>query len=161
MDFIQVFGERYLALVDTANLYARWRVPNPQAPYPQDDIIDQQGIVRYWNDEYDPQAIIATIDALLASGVKTPGHDDELKPRELSLRVAPNPTQGEVLFSAAGFSEGRALVRVLDIAGRMVQCFTLHNSEAFHWKASLPVGVYFVTLESAGRRCTQPLVVTR
>jgi hypothetical protein len=69
-EFRDVFGMRFLGLIDpSSSVYNAWRVPNPTAPYPQDYIIDQQGRVAYWNDQYDPQEVIATIDRLLNSGV--------------------------------------------------------------------------------------------
>jgi peroxiredoxin len=74
--FIEAFGVRLLALIDQGStVYDQYRVPNPTAPYPQDYIIDQQGIVRYWNDAYDPQAVMRTIDRLLQTGITdSPGH---------------------------------------------------------------------------------------
>lgn len=47
-------------------VYSKYRVPNPEAPYPQDYIIDKQGRVRYWEGEYDAQKCIETIEELLA-----------------------------------------------------------------------------------------------
>jgi hypothetical protein len=64
--FRDVFGMRFLALEDVGNsVYYAYRVPDAAAPYPQDYVIDQDGIVRYWSWEYDPQVIIALIDSLL------------------------------------------------------------------------------------------------
>ena len=66
--FIQVFGQRFVGLFDSIGVYMTYRVPIPEAPYPQDYIIDRDGIVRYWADEYDPQEVIAVIDNLLGIG---------------------------------------------------------------------------------------------
>ena len=57
-EFRDVFGMRYVGLVDGSGVYQEYRVPNPQAPYPQDHVIDQQGVVRYWSDQFDPQEVI-------------------------------------------------------------------------------------------------------
>jgi len=62
---------RCLGLIDpSSSVYGSWRMPDPTAPYPQDYVIDQLGQVAYWNDQYDPQAVMAVIDRLLGSGVE-------------------------------------------------------------------------------------------
>ena len=71
-EFIDVFGMRFVGLIDQSGVYQDYRVPNPEAPYPQDYIVDQDGIVRYWSDQYDAQAVIQTVDRLLATGVAEP-----------------------------------------------------------------------------------------
>ncbi len=45
--------------------YQVYRVPDPEAPYPQDYIIDKQGIVRFWEGEYDARICIDVIEELL------------------------------------------------------------------------------------------------
>ena len=66
MSFIEVFGCRFPGLHDPGSQqYQIYRVPNPEAPYPQDYIIDQEGKVAFWSEEYDPQEIISVIDRLL------------------------------------------------------------------------------------------------
>ena len=65
-EFVNIFGNRFPGLHDPGSqLYNIYRVPNPEAPYPQDYIIDQEGRIAYWLDEYDPQEIIRIIDNLL------------------------------------------------------------------------------------------------
>jgi hypothetical protein len=57
---------RFVGLQDVSDLvYQNYRVPDPEAPYPQDYVIDQDGIVRHWSWEYDPGEVTATIDDLL------------------------------------------------------------------------------------------------
>ncbi len=66
--FVNVFGCRFPGLYDQgSSVYRNYRVPHPEAPYPQDYIIDRDGNVAYWSDEYDPQEIIRIIDRLLGS----------------------------------------------------------------------------------------------
>ena len=74
MEFVNVFGNRLPGLHDPGSQqYNIYRVPNPEAPYPQDYLIDQEGRVAYWSDEYDPQELIRIIDSLL--GVPVEIHD--------------------------------------------------------------------------------------
>ena len=59
---------RSIGLVDSGypSQYQTYRVPDPEAPYPQDYIIDKQGRVHYWEGEYDPQKCTDVIEDLLA-----------------------------------------------------------------------------------------------
>jgi len=95
-EFRDVFGMRFVGLVDSSGVYQAYRVPNPQAPYPQDYVIDQQGIVRYWSDQFDPQVVIRVIDRLLGPGVETSG---EWRMASSELAVSPNPSRGSVRIS--------------------------------------------------------------
>ena len=52
---------RYTGLIDNGGTYAAYRVPDPEAPYPQDYIIDKQGKIRFFETEYDPQECIKVI----------------------------------------------------------------------------------------------------
>jgi hypothetical protein len=108
-EFRDVFGMRYVGLVDSSGVYTTYRVPNPQAPYPQDYIIDQQGIVQYWADQFDPQEVIRVIDRLLSSGVEASG---EWRMASSELAVSPNPFRGSVHISL-----GRSLRRALSWDG--------------------------------------------
>lgn|GEM_PF-3297418 len=62
-----IYGVRAIGLIDSGSqIYGTYRVPNPEAPYPQDHIIDKQGRVMFWEAEYDTQASIKAIEELLA-----------------------------------------------------------------------------------------------
>ena len=64
--FRDVYGMRPVGLEDNmSSVYGAYRVPDPEAPYPQDYVIDQNGIVRYWSWESDPQEVMRVIDRLL------------------------------------------------------------------------------------------------
>ncbi len=89
MEFEQLFGVSYLTLVDPGSgVYQMYRVPDPEAPFPQDYVIDQNGIVRAWNDRYEPQEIIALVDSLLGV-TPTPAPTMTATPTE-----GPSPTPG-------------------------------------------------------------------
>jgi hypothetical protein len=101
-EFIDVFGQRFLGLIDPgSSVYFSYRVPNPGAPYPQDYIIDQDGNIAYWSDEYDPQRIISIIDGLLETGIEEGEAPEPGVSLELSL--APNPASEMVTITAGGF----------------------------------------------------------
>jgi len=61
-----IYGARYTGLIDTGgSIYHTYRIPNPEAPYPQDYIIDKNGKVRFWEGEYDPKECIKVIEDCL------------------------------------------------------------------------------------------------
>lgn len=65
LEFQTTFGMRFVGLEDPSGAqYSTYRVPDPLAPYPQDYVIDADGVVRYWSREYDPQHVTQVIDQL-------------------------------------------------------------------------------------------------
>ena len=158
-EFINVFGQRFTGLVDPGSvLYQTYRVPNPAAPYPQDYVIDQNGIVRYWSDEYDPQRIIQVIDGLLeAQGT---GEEQEDPVGLLELHLSPNPAAASVTITTGGFTGG-AVVRIFTITGRLVQRIDLAEPATLGIETDLPAGVYLVNLSTADDSVSETLVVTR
>jgi hypothetical protein len=134
-EFRTVFGARYVGLVDSTGVYSRWRVPNPTAPYPQDYIVDQQGVVQYWSDQFDPQGVIKTIDRLLTTGVK------ERAPPE-AIRMTPIATivNGALRLPVASGISRSASSALLDIIGRKV--LDLHPGP--NDVSRLAPGVYFI-----------------
>ncbi len=146
-------------MTDNIGVYSTYRVPRPEAPYPQDYIIDQQGIVRYWSDEYDPQRIIKIVDRLLVTGV-------EENPREVvqkgpELRIYPNPTRNAVTIQATGLAKGGFSVRIYDSSGRMVQDNHFVDDGKMPLRLKLPAGVYFVCIESAGVLTRTSMIVVK
>jgi hypothetical protein len=154
-EFRDVFGMRYVGLVDSSGVYQAYRVPNPQAPYPQDYVIDQQGVVRYWSDQFDPQEVIGAIDRLLGSGVE---ESSEWRMASSGLAVSPNPFHGSVrilLDHSPGCSLSLSPVHIFDAQGRLVSSLPIPSSPVPHslslsWDGAddtgrhLPSGVYYV-----------------
>jgi hypothetical protein len=71
-------------------------------PFPVDVVIDQDGIIRYAHSEYEPQLIIAEIEALLESGgIDTIVNDinNQKTSPVLDLSLFPNPTNTLVTIS--------------------------------------------------------------
>jgi len=159
IEFIEVFGQRFIGLIDDQNVYATYRVPYPEAPYPQDYIIDQQGIVRYWSDEYDPQEIMSVIDGLLATTI------EERVERAscysgLHVTASPNPTRGTATISLEGVT-GFTEVRVYDAIGRCVHAETGDFDGRKDMFLDLPAGCYIVTVRHGGDLYSQRLTVTK
>jgi hypothetical protein len=154
-----VFGQRFIGLVDNQGVYSTYRVPNPEAPYPQDYIIDQQGIVRYWSDEYDPQEIMKIIDGLLATSAEEneTGKPEQSGPR---LRIVPNPTSSTFTIRAEGI-KGNAAIIIYDRMGRSVHKESVAELRNATLTLELPSGEYFVAVEADGKALTESVTVTR
>lgn len=170
-EFIQVFGQRFLGLIDNQGIYADYRVPVPEAPYPQDYIIDQQGYVRYWSDEYDPQEIIRIIDELLGTEVEE--HEQGLlQSNKINLIVAPNPFSKttNISYTMPHHSEN-ILLSIYDITGSLVKELSdplPYALRASHeWSCTdqrgrkVPAGVYFVRLDTDEETVIKSVVVTK
>jgi len=149
---------RYVGLVDSGSVvYQDYRLPNPTAPYPQDYIIDQQGVVRYWSDQFDPKEVIATIDRLLSTGVVEGSTLRTVRP---TVVVGQNPARGKVRIGAGREDAGRT-VEVVDRSGRLIERLVLDATGSAVWDARVPAGVYLIRLESRGTAVVGKLVVTR
>ncbi|MFO7651805.1 MAG: T9SS type A sorting domain-containing protein [bacterium] len=154
-EFRDVFGMRFVGLVDSGDaVYQSWRVPNPTAPYPQDYIIDQAGVVRYWSDQFDPWQVIATIDRLLAAGIEDEGR---MQKAEWRMQMTGNPTSGAV---GLRFAAGARRVAVVDAAGRIVleRAVGSDDTRAELDLAPMSRGVYIIRLDRAGESETRAVV---
>jgi hypothetical protein len=94
------------------------------APYPVDYIIDRNGFVRHWAAEYDPQALFAVIDGLLAA---TDVPDAPLARGPWLGSVVPNPFSTGSSLSFRLRAEGIVDLAVLDVLGRRIR--TLASGE--------------------------------
>ena len=137
---------RFVGLIDNAGIYSSWRVPNPEAPYPQDYVIDRDGIVRYWADQFDLQAVMAVIDRLLATGIEEPPAGPA--PRRLYLRLSPNPGRSALRVTTGGFGPDAACMEVCD-------------GQACAWNSTLPAGSYVLRLRAGPRTTAARAVVLR
>ncbi|MGB7054850.1 MAG: T9SS type A sorting domain-containing protein [bacterium] len=158
-EFIQVFGQRFIGLVDNQGVYGTYRVPNPEAPYPQDYIIDQQGIVRYWSDEYDPQELIRVIDGLLATSVEE-NESEVPEQSELRLIIGPNPTRGLLNIDTRGIVKN-AIIKIYSMMGRCVFEKSVSDVRISTLTLDLPSGEYLVTIESADKMLTGSITVAK
>ncbi len=169
--FKQTYGMRFVGLEDPgSSVYQEYRVPAPEAPYPQDIIIDQAGIVRYWSWEYDPQEIKSVIDALL-SGSSVPDWVSSPTTRLILTAPEPNPFQGQMATWFQLPQAGDVRLIVADATGRLVRTL-LHDrrSAGGHrvvWNgrddrgAAVAAGVYYLNLEAGDERLSQRVVLLR
>jgi hypothetical protein len=174
---VQVFGQRFVGLIDDGGVYGTYGVPRPEAPYPQDYIIDQDGIVRYWSDEYDTQEIIAIIDNLITIDVEE--HAPDTNSHGLNLEITPNPFS-KITDIRYGITDNRYLITdmsdteimIYDASGRLVKDFSLPTAYSLlpttvSWDGTdqfgqtVSAGTYFVRLESAGQTLTKTVVLSR
>ncbi|MBD3334588.1 MAG: T9SS type A sorting domain-containing protein [Candidatus Eisenbacteria bacterium] len=168
--FQETYGMRFVGLEDPmGTTYSDYRVPDPEAPYPQDIIIDQNGIVRYWSWEYDPQTLIAVIDGLL----ETSSADDSggsLGETRVEFPV-PNPFAGSTALRYRLQRPSQVQVRVIDSAGRIVRTLLrAHQSRGRHsvvWDGrdeqhrSAANGVYFFIVSTDTRNLSRRMVLLR
>lgn len=170
-EFIQVFGQRFIGLIDNQGVYNTYRVPNPEAPYPQDYIIDQQGYVCYWSDEYDPQEIIRVIDELLAQEVEEQ-EPETITPDKLKLNITPNPAKELINIKFQTYPKNKTTLRIYNGSGQLIKDFSLSATNGqlpaiIKWSGtdrfgrSVPAGVYFVTLTVNGQVITKTVVLTK
>ena len=174
-DFRDIYGMRFLGLEDPGNnVYMTYRVPDAEAPYPQDYLIDPAGIIRYWSWEYDPQVLTATIDSLLArAGV--PWEDPPVSlgdPANLWLAPpAPNPFRPGTSLQFWLAARTSVRLAVYDTAGRLVRVLASGGrgpgletaawdgrDEAGREEAS---GVYFIELATEQERRSRRAVLLR
>jgi hypothetical protein len=171
-EFILVFGQRFVGLVDNAGVYSVYRVPYPEAPYPQDYIIDQQGNVAYWSDQYDPQEIIRVIDSLL--GTKVEEHEvQEPGTNRLELNILPNPTRDMITVKFQTISsKNQAEIKIYDLNGRLIRNFSVLSSYflvpgEIMWDLNdqvgdrVPAGIYHIRLLDGENSVTKSCVVTQ
>ena len=162
---------RFLGLEDSGGtLYVEYRVPDPEAPYPQDYVIDRDGAVSYWSWEYDPQEVIRVIDGLLSTagiGNGTPGSGGGLR----LAPPAPNPFRDETDLRYVLPERARVEIRVFAVNGTLVR--TVLNGEQpageylTRWDGTddsgreVASGVYFIELEAGGVRQSRRAVLLR
>jgi hypothetical protein len=172
-EFIEVFGIRFLGLIDDQGVYRTYRVPQPQAPYPQDYIIDQDGIVRYWSDEFDPQEMIRIIDRLLDNDVEEHAFTvSPMRPR-LEMNIKPNPFVNMVVMTYTVDTELNTktdgCIKIFDICGRLIKNFEIppNLSTTLIWYGDdshgydVPAGIYFIRLETNTGTLTKSIVLAQ
>jgi len=170
--FRDTYGMRFVGLEDPgSSVYTTYRVPDPEAPYPQDIVIDPSGIVRYWSWEYDPQEVLHVIEQYANTDCRP--CEDPIDPMPGLLLAAPEPTvfarETTVRFQLTR-SEAVRLV-VYDAAGRLVRILADREFPAgpqtVVWNGRDPSGapaasgVYFINLASDDATRNRAVVVLR
>lgn len=170
--FQETYGMRFVGLADPGNIvYQDYRVPDPEAPYPQDIVIDPDGIVRYWSWEYDPREVLAVIERY-ASAACEPCDDPPILASRLVLEAArPSIFTTATRVSFRVFRPTDMQLHVLDASGRVVRTLFEGRADAgartIRWdgrnRDGEPVasGVYFIRLAADDDREIRPVVLVR
>jgi hypothetical protein len=89
------------------------------------------------------------------------------RPRDLALRISPNPARNRISFSKGQSAESIESM-IYDITGRFIFSFTLGSMPStLFWNLRdrsgrpVPSGVYLAVLTDGGRRIAQKFVVSR
>jgi hypothetical protein len=166
-EFRDIYGMRFLGLEDPmSSTYYDYTFPNAEAPYPRDVVIDQNGIVRYWSNEFDPQKIIEVIALLLGgtSGTESPSPFSSV-PVRLELAGA-NPFRDGVELQWSSSKSG-ATLSIVDASGRRIQNLGPFEKPGTHWLTwdgrdhegrLVPAGVYFLQLRNEQARATRRVI---
>ena len=167
--FVMAFGITFPILVEAASVRTVYVQPGGFSPFPLDYIIDQEGRIAYINTEYDPDAMTAKIDELLASITTV---ENNPLPVQLRLSAAPNPFNPRTRIDFELPADGTASLIVLDARGRIVRQLLVEEnlgpgSHQTTWDGrdlagrEVASGVYFVRLAANGLVSTQKLTLVR
>jgi len=153
---------RCLGLTDpSSSVYNAWRVPNPTAPYPQDYIIDQQGRVAHWDDQFDPQKVMNVIARLLGAGLEA---DGAVQIPNSGIVANPNPFRSRTAVSLRLAAAGCHAVTVYSAAGRPVRTLSATQRSHVYWDGrdeagrEVPAGIYYCCRVPSSRRARSKLV---
>jgi len=172
--FVDNFGVTFRVLLDAqGGVFNQYR-PGPGActsPFPLDFILDRDGIIRYWKCEYDPTAMRAVLEELLAGGSGVPAVEPAPPATRLRLAAAPNPFHPFTRLRYELAAGGPADLAVHDAAGRCVRVLATGMAEAGRhqllWDgrdgAGRPLGsgVYFVRLRMPGAEVSEKVSLVR
>ncbi len=167
--FINAFQASFPILPNTSQTYNIYRQPGATSPYPLDYIIDQMGKVAYFNTEYDPEAMVAVIDNLLANPAAA-GDTPVVAPLRVAARPNPFNPRTEIIFSLP--QAGKIKLDIHDARGHLVrrlvsdQPYGAGDNSVF-WDGtdnagrSLPTGLYLVRVRSGRTSVTGKLTLVR
>jgi hypothetical protein len=99
--FRDAFQIDFPILIEAAIVYSQYNQPGGASPYPLDYIIDQQGNVAYFSDEYRPAAMVGKIDELLGN---SPSID--ASPGFLPFGAVPLGASAQLLLQLSNTGEG-------------------------------------------------------
>ena len=175
-DFIEDQGITFPVLRDVSaadelvNIYYTYNIPGGQSPYPRDFIVDQDGIIRFADTEYDPGTMITVIEGLL-SGVTTAVFSEEtITPGVISiLSVYPNPFNSSATIEVENPQGQGVELEIFEISGRWID--TIYSgwlsggSHQFRWKGSghqtLTSGIYLITLRGENFTTSRKVILLK
>jgi len=167
--FVEIFQISFPVLIDDAGVGFQYQQSGAVSPFPLDYVIDQDGDVAYWATEYDPDAMTAVIDALLASETATP--DTPPAPRPC-LAVHPNPFNPRTTIHLDLPRAGPVTLDLHDLRGRRLRRLLADAPHAAGAHAvgldahdgqgrPLPSGVYMLVLRTEDHRVTRKVTLLR
>ncbi len=168
--FSNAFQPSFPILTGTGTTYSAYRQPGATSPYPLDYVIDQAGRVAYANTEYDPEAMVAVIDGLLAHPA-TVG-ETPVAGKLLRVSARPNPFNPRTVITFSLPKAGSVNLDIHDARGRLVRRLVAGRSyrageNAVLWDGTndagriLPSGLYLMRVRSGQTSVTGKLTLVR
>ncbi len=150
--------------------YSTYAIPDPEAPYPHDFLIDPQGRVHFWSWEYEPRVLAGMIERLLGTTEVGQPHPPGGASLLLSAPI-PNPTSTLSTLRLQLRHPGPARLTVLDGEGRLVKTLLAGWQDAgerlLRWRGRdeqgrpVPAGVYQIHLTAGPQQITRRVVLAR
>ncbi len=167
--FNSAFQVSFPILPGATTAYNLYRQPGATSPYPLDYVIDQEGRVAYFNTEYDPEAMVAVIDHLLANPAPV---DDTPQLQPLRVSSHPNPFNPRTMITFSLPRAGLVSLDIHDPRGRLVRRLLVNESYAAGdgsvlWDGTndngqaMPTGLYLVRVRTGGRSTTGKVTLVR
>jgi hypothetical protein len=172
-EFADNFGLTFPLLLDPQGFtYMTYRIEYCQSPFPQDYIIDPDGLIAYKACEYFPDSMITVIEGLLdemSTDVPEPPVTDLRGPRIEFIWPNPTGTEGRVAYILPEPSVTR--VDIMDASGRRVRRLWYGRQEGgpqlVVWDGlndsaqAVPAGTYFVRVAARGQVDSRKISVLR
>ncbi len=156
--FVQSFGMTYPILKEVNGaVYNTYSIIGI-SPFPLDAIIDQNGVMRYLNSEYDPQFMLRIINGLLdPTGLPDPEETGSNLPEDFQPVNYPNPFNPETTIAFTLYDRSDVSVKIYSLTGELVDIVAsgLRNAgrQEIKWKPQgLSSGVYVYVIEANGLR---------
>ncbi len=169
INFVNAFQITFPILLDNDYITPQYRQNGAISPFPLDYVIDQNGNVAYYRTEYDPEAMIAVIDELLAIG--TPVEDVPVPVSNLRLDAAPNPFNPLTVVSFDLPAAASVTLDLHDARGMRVKRLLAESRAAGSHDLSfdgrddagreLAAGVYLLRLRAGDDTVTRKLTLVR
>ncbi len=167
--FTSAFQVSFPILPNTETAYNNYNQPGGTSPYPLDYVIDQAGNVAYSSTEYDPEAMVAVIEALLAQPAAAGDAPQFLLPQVFAY---PNPFNPRTEISFTIVQAGRVSLTIYDARGNRVRQLLTNETygagtNSVRWDGvddtgrAAPTGLYLVRVKTDRRSVTGKLTLIR
>jgi hypothetical protein len=167
--FVQAFGITFPVLVEAASVRSVYSQPGGLSPFPLDYIIDHEGKIAYINTEYDPDAMTAKIEELLASISAVADHPPIARQR---LSASPNPFNPRTTIRYSLTENNPVYLRIFDLSGALIRNILVGKIQGPGWFTadwdgldqdgrSVSSGVYLYRMETGEYTETRRLTLIR